>query len=58
MANKHILKVRPPQHSTHLKCFIYSLFSFQNMIKGYISYQHQKLVVSKQNPFPSLGTVS
>ncbi|KAM4862284.1 PCI domain-containing protein 2 isoform X2 [Urocitellus parryii] len=26
-------------------------------IKGYISHQHQKLVVSKQNPFPPLSTV-
>ena len=26
----------------------------QGYIKGYISHQHQKLVVSKQNPFPSL----
>ncbi|KAG7270176.1 hypothetical protein CRUP_006099 [Coryphaenoides rupestris] len=27
-------------------------------IKGYISHQHQKLVVSKQNPFPPLSSVS
>ena len=32
-------------------------FLFQNKIKGYISHQHQKLVVSKQNPFPPLATV-
>lgn len=29
----------------------------QGHIKGYISHQHQKLVVSKQNPFPPLSTV-
>ena len=28
----------------------------QGYIKGYISHQHQKLVVSKQNPFPALTT--
>ncbi|KFM61526.1 PCI domain-containing protein 2-like protein, partial [Stegodyphus mimosarum] len=27
-----------------------------NKIKGYISYQHLKLVLSKQNAFPSLST--
>lgn len=32
-------------------------WSFQNKIKGYISHQHQKLVVSKQNAFPKLSTV-
>ena len=26
----------------------------QSYIKGYISHQHQKLVVSKQNPFPKV----
>lgn len=30
----------------------------QGHIKGYISHQHQKLVVSKQNPFPPLSSVS
>ena len=34
-------------------------FSFytQGYIRGYISHQHQKLVVSKQNPFPVLSSV-
>ena len=32
-------------------------FLFQNKVKGYISHQHQKLVLSKQNPFPPLATV-
>ena len=30
------------------------VFVLQGYIKGYISHQHQKLVVSKQNPFPAL----
>lgn len=30
----------------------------QGHIKGYISHQHQKLVVSKQNPFPPLSAIS
>lgn len=34
-----------------------SVFLLQGHIKGYISHQHQKLVVSKQNPFPPLSTV-
>ncbi|XP_072034806.1 PCI domain-containing protein 2-like isoform X2 [Amphiura filiformis] len=29
---------------------------YQGYIKGYISHQHQKLVISKQNPFPQLET--
>lgn len=37
-------------------CIIANLIC-DNKIKGYISYQHQKLVVSKQNPFPQLSTV-
>ncbi|XP_071084842.1 PCI domain-containing protein 2-like [Haliotis cracherodii] len=38
------------------QCIIANLI-FENKIKGYISHQHQKLVVSKQNPFPVLATV-
>ncbi len=30
---------------------------FENKIKGYISNSHNKLVISKQNPFPSLAAV-
>ncbi|KAK3095176.1 hypothetical protein FSP39_011060 [Pinctada imbricata] len=37
-------------------CIIANLI-YENKIKGYISHQHQKLVVSKQNPFPELCTV-
>lgn len=37
-------------------CIIANLI-YENKIKGYISYQHQKLVVSKQNPFPTLSSV-
>lgn len=37
-------------------CIIANLI-YENKIKGYISHQHQKLVVSKQNAFPKLSTV-
>ncbi|NP_001187326.1 PCI domain-containing protein 2 [Ictalurus punctatus] len=32
-------------------------FIYMGHIKGYISHQHRKLVVSKQNPFPPLSSV-
>merc|ERR1712173_312406 len=35
-------------------CIIANLI-YQGRIKGYISHQHNKLVVSKQNPFPALS---
>ncbi|GFS18982.1 PCI domain-containing protein 2-like [Elysia marginata] len=38
------------------QCLLANLI-FENKIKGYITHQHQKLVVSKQNPFPVLSTV-
>lgn len=38
-------------------CIIANLI-YEGKIKGYISHQHQKLVVSKQNPFPPLLAVS
>ena len=38
-------------------CILANLI-YENKIKGYISIQHQKLVVSKQNPFPPLASVS
>jgi len=38
------------------ECLLANLI-YEGKIKGYISHQHQKLVVSKQNPFPSI-TVS
>ena len=37
-------------------CILANLIS-DGQIKGYISLQHQKLVLSKQNPFPNLATV-
>uniref|UniRef100_A0A8C5M2J1 PCI domain-containing protein 2 n=1 Tax=Leptobrachium leishanense TaxID=445787 RepID=A0A8C5M2J1_9ANUR len=39
-----------------VQCIISNLI-YLGHIKGYISHQHQKLVVSKQNPFPPLSTV-
>ncbi|XP_046694372.1 PCI domain-containing protein 2 [Silurus meridionalis] len=40
-----------------VQCILVNLI-YMGHIKGYISHQHQKLVVSKQNPFPSLSSVS
>lgn len=40
-----------------LHCIIANLI-YEGKIKGYISLQHQKLVVSKQSAFPRLSTVS
>lgn len=37
-------------------CIIANLI-YENKIKGYISHQHKKLVISKQNAFPKLSTV-
>lgn len=38
-------------------CIVANLI-FEGRIKGYISQQHNKLVVSKQNPFPPLNSIS
>ncbi|XP_063232525.1 PCI domain-containing protein 2 [Bacillus rossius redtenbacheri] len=38
------------------QCIVANLI-YEGKIKGYISHQHQKLVVSKQNAFPVLSTV-
>ncbi|EGI69602.1 PCI domain-containing protein 2, partial [Acromyrmex echinatior] len=38
------------------ECLLANLI-FEGKIKGYISYQHKKLVISKQNPFPALSTI-
>ncbi|XP_035249167.1 PCI domain-containing protein 2 [Anguilla rostrata] len=40
-----------------VQCILANLI-YMGHIKGYISHQHQKLVVSKQNPFPSLSSLS
>lgn len=39
------------------QCIIANLI-YEGKIKGYISHQHQKLVVSKQQPFPPLSATS
>lgn len=39
------------------QCIVANLIS-DGRIKGYISHQHQKLVVSKQNAFPALSSVA
>lgn len=38
-------------------CIVANLI-YEGRIKGYISHQHNKLVVSKQNPFPALNMVT
>ncbi|TRY92754.1 hypothetical protein DNTS_024834 [Danionella cerebrum] len=40
-----------------VQCILANLI-YMGHIKGYISHQHQKLVVSKQNPFPPLSSIS
>ncbi|XP_044144321.1 PCI domain-containing protein 2 [Bufo gargarizans] len=40
-----------------VNCILSNLI-YMGHIKGYISHQHQKLVVSRQNPFPPLSTIS
>lgn len=39
------------------QCIVANLI-YEGKIKGYISHQHRKLVVSKQNPFPPLSSLS
>lgn len=39
------------------QCIVSNLI-YEGKIKGYISHQHKKLVVSKQNAFPGLNTLS
>ena len=39
------------------QCIIANLI-YEGKIKGYISYQHQKLVVSKNNAFPALNQMA
>ncbi|XP_074597207.1 PCI domain-containing protein 2 [Brevipalpus obovatus] len=40
-----------------VNCILANLI-YEGKIKGYISLQHQKLVISKTNPFPPLATAS
>ncbi|XP_013417520.1 PCI domain-containing protein 2-like [Lingula anatina] len=39
------------------QCILANLI-YEGKIKGYISHQHQKVVVSKQNPFPPLSSLT
>jgi hypothetical protein len=39
------------------QCIVSNLI-YEGKIKGYLSHQHKKLVVSKQNAFPGLSTLS
>ncbi|GAB6018913.1 PCI domain-containing protein 2 [Chamberlinius hualienensis] len=40
-----------------VECIVVNLI-YEGKIKGYVSHQHQKLVVSKQNPFPALSSLT
>lgn len=40
-----------------LECILANLI-VEKKIKGYLSHMHKKLVISKQNPFPALSTIS
>ncbi|XP_046428242.1 PCI domain-containing protein 2 [Neodiprion virginianus] len=39
------------------ECLVANLI-YEGKIKGYISHQHKKLVISKQNPFPQLSSLN
>lgn len=58
----YMVRTRSQKHGRSLARDTHSadpvFVSCQGHIKGYISHQHQKLVVSKQNPFPPLSSVS
>uniref|UniRef100_A0A915J3T7 PCI domain-containing protein 2 homolog n=1 Tax=Romanomermis culicivorax TaxID=13658 RepID=A0A915J3T7_ROMCU len=43
--------------SDEVACIVANLI-YQGKIKGYISHQHQKLVISKQNAFPPLSSIT
>lgn len=38
------------------ECLVANLI-FEGKMKGYISHQHKKVVISKQNPFPQLSSI-
>jgi len=47
--------VQPNEEIDNEECeCLLAILIYEGKIKGYISHQHQKLVVSKQNPFPPL----
>ncbi|KJH51666.1 PCI domain protein [Dictyocaulus viviparus] len=47
----------PPFHQFLVTTYLMFPLSLQKKIKGYISHQHKKLVVSKKDPFPPLSSV-
>lgn len=65
--NNHLIDISKFQAALHTmgqtdvdsyetQCIVANLI-YEGKIKGYISYQHNKLVVSKQNAFPRLTTI-
>lgn len=66
--NTHQIPIEALQTALHLmgqtdvdidetQCIVANLI-YEGKIKGYISQQHRKVVVSKQNPFPSLTSLA
>lgn len=66
--NTHQVPIEALQTALHLmgqtdvdidetQCIVANLI-YEGKIKGYISQQHRKVVVSKQNPFPSLTSLA
>lgn len=66
--NTHQIPVEALQTALHLngqsdvdldetQCIVANLI-YEGKIKGYISHQHRKVVVSKQNPFPALTSLT
>ncbi|RWS04363.1 PCI domain-containing protein 2-like protein [Dinothrombium tinctorium] len=56
---RHVLEFvqEEPITMEEIHCILANLI-YEGKIKGYISLQHQKLVVSKQNPFPPLSSAA
>lgn len=58
-SNRGQVKLKEDEMITceEVHCLLANLIA-ENKLKGYISFQHQKLVISKQNPFPKLSTIN
>jgi len=57
-SNRGKIQLKEDQKVTteEVHCLLANLIA-DNKLKGYISLQHQKLVISKQNPFPKLSSI-
>ncbi|KAK2156614.1 hypothetical protein NP493_1954g00015 [Ridgeia piscesae] len=54
---RNLFKKEMEVDDDEVECLLANLI-FENKIKGYISHQHRKLVVSKQNAFPPISSLS